>query len=56
MSVDISAESNLDSIFQEVGEFNFYQLFKYFLLCIPNAVSATYVLSYIFTSNTLDYR
>lgn len=56
MSVDISAESNLDAIFTEIGECNILQVVRYILICIPNAVAGMYVMSYIFTANTLEYR
>lgn len=56
MSVDLTAESDLDTIFAEVGEFGIYQIAIYMLICIPNALSATFVVNYMFTANTLDYR
>lgn len=56
MSVDLTAISDLDTIFAEVGEFGIYQIAIYMLICIPNAISATFVMSYMFAANTLDYR
>lgn len=56
MSVDSTAGSDLDTIFAEVGEFGIYQIAIYLLICIPNALSATFVMNYMFTANTLDYR
>lgn len=54
--MDLTAESDLDTIFAEVGEFGIYQIAIYMLICIPNALSATFVVNYMFTANTLDYR
>lgn len=56
MSIDLTAHSDLDAIFAEVGEFGLYQIGLYMLLYIPNAMSATFVMNYMFTANTLDYR
>lgn len=56
MSVDIAANSDLDIVFAEVGEFGIYQIALFMLMCIPNALSATFVMNYMFTANTLDYR
>lgn len=56
MSVDISAFSNLDTIFAEIGEVGFYQITSYLLIIIPNVLSSTYVISYMFTGKSLDYR
>lgn len=56
MSVDSTADSDLDTIFAEVGEFGIYQIAIYLLICIPNALSATFVMNYMFTANTLGYR
>lgn len=50
------SENNIDFLFTEIGEFSVFQLITYLLICIPNAISATYVVGYIFTSSTLDYR
>lgn len=56
MSVDISADSNLDRILTEVGEFGVYQVIAYFLISIPSALSATFVVNYMISANTLKYR
>lgn len=56
MSADSTADSDLDSIFTEVGEFGIYQIAIFLLICIPNALSATFVMNYMFTANTIDYR
>lgn len=52
----MGADTNLDAILTEVGEFGVFQVFTYLLLCIPSAISATYVVNYMFSANTLDYR
>lgn len=56
MSADIAARSNLDAILSEVGEFKLRQIIQFFLICIPNILSAAFLMSYVFTANTLDYR
>lgn len=56
MSVDISANSNLDGILNEVGEFGLFQVVTYLLICIPSALSATIVVNYMISANTLEYR
>lgn len=56
MSVDISADSNLDGILTEVGAFGVFQVISYFLISIPCALSATYVVNYMISANTLKYR
>lgn len=55
MSKDIS-DSNIDVIFTEVGAFGLFQIVTYLLISIPNIISATYVVNYIISANTLDYR
>lgn len=55
--MSIEADDNtLDFIFNEIGEFSVFQIITYALICIPNAISATYVVSYMFTANPLHYR
>lgn len=49
-------ENSIDFLFTEIGEFSLYQVITYALICIPNAVTATFVVGYIFTANALDYR
>lgn len=56
MSVDISADSNLDAIFTEIGEFGLFQVAAFLLIFIPNALSSTFVVNYMFVAKTLDYR
>lgn len=56
MSMDSTADSDLDTVFAEVGEFGIYQIAIFLLICIPNALSATFVMNYMFTANTVDYR
>lgn len=53
MSVDIEELGNFDAILTEVGEL---QLMPFFLICLPNILSAGFITSYVFTANTLDYR
>lgn len=52
----MSADSNLDAILTEVGDFGKFQVITYLLICIPCAFSATMVVNYMFAANTLDYR
>lgn len=56
MPVDIGDDADLDTIFSEVGEFGLFQVINYFLICMPNMLAAAYVMNYVFTANTLDYR
>lgn len=56
MSVDISAHSNLDAIFEEIGEFKTRQVIQFALICFPNILSAAFIMTYVFTTNTLEYR
>lgn len=56
MSVDISADSNLDAIFTEIGEFGLFQVAAFLLIFVPNALSSTFVVNYMFVAKTLDYR
>lgn len=48
--------NGIDFLFTEIGEFGMYQVITYTLLCIPNAMMAMYVVSFVFTANALDYR
>ncbi|XP_031636514.1 solute carrier family 22 member 6-A-like [Contarinia nasturtii] len=52
----MNAESSLDVVLTEVGEFGLYQIVTYFLICIPSILSATYVVNYMVSANTLEYR
>ncbi|XP_055299839.1 organic cation transporter protein-like [Sitodiplosis mosellana] len=52
----MSANSNLDAVLTEVGEFGLFQVITYMLICIPSALSATYVVNYMVSANTLIYR
>lgn len=52
----MSDNNNLDAILTEVGEFGLYQVVTYILICIPNILSATYVVNYMISANTLNYR
>lgn len=56
MSVDVAAEANLDVLFTEIGDFGLYQIVTFALICIPNMISATFIVNYIFTANIMDYR
>lgn len=56
MTLANPSENDIDFLFTEIGEVSAFQLITYLLLCIPNAVSAMYVVGYMFTANTLDYR
>lgn len=52
----MSADSNLDVILTEVGEFGLFQIVSYLLICIPSALSATYVVNYMISASSLEYR
>lgn len=52
----MSENSNLDAVLTEVGEFGLFQVITYFLICIPSALSASYVVNYMVTANSLVYR
>lgn len=56
MSIDISEASNLDAIFGEVGEFGLYQITSYLLIFVPNVLSSTFVIGYMFAAKSLEYR
>lgn len=56
MSVDMSADSSLDTILTEVGGFGLFQIFAFALVCIPTILTATYEVNYMISANTLDYR
>lgn len=47
---------DLDLIFQEIGEFNPYQIWKFVLLFVPIVLSAVYAINFIMTASNLDYR
>lgn len=53
---DDNNDNDLDVVFTEIGEFGVFQVFTFVLICIPNMMFATYVVNYIFATNTLDYR
>lgn len=52
----MSDNQNLDAVLTEVGEFGLFQVITYLLLCIPSAFSATHVVNYMVSANTLVYR
>lgn len=54
MSVDVN--KNVDEIFSEIGEFGAFQILTLFLICIPNIISATYHINFMFASNSIEYR
>lgn len=56
MSVDVASEGNLDALFAEIGEFGTYQIITFALICIPNIISATIMVNFVFTANIMDYR
>lgn len=56
MSIDITADSNLDGILTEVGEFGLFQVVSYMLITLPCALTATFVINYMISANTLKYR
>lgn len=56
MSVDYGETSNLDTIFGEIGEFGLYQITSYLLIFIPNMLSSTFVIGYMFAAKSLEYR
>lgn len=49
-------DNTLDFIFNEIGEFSWFQIITYVLICIPNAITAPYIVGYMFTANPLEYR
>lgn len=56
MSANDDVNNNLEQIFSEVGEFGTFQIVSLILICLPSIFSASYVVNYIFTAKTLDYR
>lgn len=52
----MSADSDLESILAEVGEFGLFQIVSYILICIPSALSATYVVNFMISASSLEYR
>lgn len=52
----MNANTELDAVLTEVGEFGLFQVVTYLLICIPSALSATYVVNYMVSANTLVYR
>lgn len=56
MSADISGAANLDNIFAEIGDLGIYQITSYILIFIPNVLSSSFVVSYMFAAKSLDYR
>lgn len=50
------SDHNIDAIFAEIGEFGLFQILSLFLICIPNTISATFMVNYIFATNNLDHR
>lgn len=56
MVVDVGGDNNLEMVFAEVGEFGVFQILTFLLICIPNTISATYMVNYMFAINSLDYR
>ena len=55
-SEKVAQDSDIDIVLSEIGGFGRFQLRNYILIAIPIALSASYVLSYIFTTHALDYR
>lgn len=53
---DPADSDDLDFVFNEIGEWNIYQLWKYALIFFPIALSAAYAISFVATGTTLDYR
>lgn len=53
---DPADSDDLDFVFNEIGEWNIYQLWKYALIFFPIALSAAYAISFVATGSTLDYR
>lgn len=49
-------DDGLDYVIQEIGEFGRFQIINYILIFIPIALSTTWLLSFIFTAATLEYR
>lgn len=56
MNDNVAAFGNLDVLFAEVGDFGLYQILAFALICIPNMISATYIVNYVFTANIMAYR
>lgn len=56
MSLDIGDDESLDAILTEVGAFGLFQVVSYLLISIPNILSSAYVVNYMISANTLEYR
>lgn len=56
MSIDISADGNLDTILTEVGGFGVFHVFAYFFLCIPNTISGSTFVNFMFSGANLEHR
>lgn len=52
----MSADLDLETILTEVGEFGLFQIVSYILICIPSALSATYVVNFMISASSLEYR
>lgn len=47
---------DLDYILSEIGDFGYYQLWKYIWISLPIALSATFAVTFVVTATNLDYR
>lgn len=47
---------DLDSVLSEIGDFSYYQLWKYLWISLPIALSATFAVTFVVTATNLDYR
>lgn len=56
MSGDKSSDSSLDDVLTEVGDFGFFQVYTFVLICLINFISAFSVVNYMISANPLDYR
>lgn len=52
----MSADSDLDDILSEVGEFGSYQIFTLFAFSVLKAVSAPTMITYMITATSLKHR
>lgn len=50
------ADSSLDSILTDIGQFGSYQIKNYILLSIPMMFNAIFSLTYVFTAASVKYR
>ncbi|XP_031637755.1 solute carrier family 22 member 7-like, partial [Contarinia nasturtii] len=56
MGLNVDSENKLDAAFSEIGEFGLFQILAISLICIPNIISASYVINFIFAIQPLNHR